>query len=86
MKTAFQILLLLVTTVTLISSQTITKDEPLAVSSSQPCDTIIDLSIWGRDSNCCSLNRTDGGGCILSVTNGRCKVSIVTIESYIWMR
>jgi hypothetical protein len=80
MKTLFQILILLATTVALVSSQgTKIKDFPLSVASSVSCDTIVTQSSFGGD--CCALNRTDGGGCVLNVINGYCKVSsLVTIE------
>jgi hypothetical protein len=82
MKTLFQILILLATTVALVSSQgTKIKDFPLSVASSVSCDTIVTQSSFGGD--CCALNRTDGGGCVLNVINGYCKVSsLVTIELY----
>ena len=74
MKTVFQTLLLFVTTIALVWSQeTKTQDNPLSRWSSVSCDTIIDQSVFTGD--CCALNRTQGGGCLLSVTNGYCKVS-----------
>jgi hypothetical protein len=74
MKTVFQILLLLASTAALVLSQgTVEKDEPLSTSTPVSCDTIISRSTFKGD--CCALNRTDGGGCVLSVTNGYCVVS-----------
>jgi hypothetical protein len=73
MKTVFQIILLLAATVALVSSQVQTEDFILSKSSSVPCDTIVEQSDWAG--NCCALNRTDGGGCLLTVINGYCEVS-----------
>jgi hypothetical protein len=84
MKTVFQILFLLATTVALVWSEIETKklDLPLSIASGVSCDTIIAQSVFGGD--CCALNRTQGGGCLLKVINGYCNVSsLVTIELYL---
>lgn len=47
-------------------------DLPLFATSVISCDEMLPLHRW--DGNCCSLNVTTGGGCILNVMNGRCKV------------
>jgi hypothetical protein len=74
MKTAFQTLLLAAATAAFVSSQgTETADKALSADSTVSCDDIIADSDFSGD--CCALNRTSGGGCILSVINGYCKVS-----------
>eukprot|EP00934_Nitzschia_sp_Nitz4_P003437 Nitzschia sp. Nitz4//scaffold303_size22340//573//1104//NITZ4_008564-RA/size22340-snap-gene-0.21-mRNA-1//1//CDS//3329547048//3427//frame0 len=49
------------------SSAQIYDDKP------QSCDTIIAVSEF--DGDCCSLNNTDAGGCILNIINGQCIIS-----------
>lgn len=49
-----------------------TSDLPLFATSVTHCDDMIYLHRWEGD--CCSLNVTQGNGCILNVMNGYCKV------------
>ena len=49
-----------------------TSDLPLFATSTVDCDEMITLHRWEGD--CCSLNATTGGGCILNVMDGRCRV------------
>ena len=44
----------------------------LTANSPVHCDKIIEVSDFEGD--CCSLNVTDGNGCVLNVVNGRCIV------------
>uniref|UniRef100_A0A7R9WV40 Uncharacterized protein n=1 Tax=Craspedostauros australis TaxID=1486917 RepID=A0A7R9WV40_9STRA len=48
-------------------------DARLFIASSKTCTQIVDQSKFEGD--CCALNVTDAGGCILNVVNGRCKVT-----------
>jgi hypothetical protein len=45
---------------------------PLYEDTSTHCDELIELHKW--KGTCCSLNVTEGNGCILNVRNGYCEV------------
>jgi hypothetical protein len=47
-------------------------DLPLYEDTPTHCDELIELHKW--EGTCCSLNVTEGNGCILNVRNGYCRV------------
>lgn len=49
-----------------------TSDLPLFESTPMHCDEMVMLHRW--EGSCCSLNVTNGRGCVLNVMNGHCKV------------
>jgi hypothetical protein len=53
--------------------QTQVKDFALSTDTPVPCEDIMTTHRFQGD--CCALNSTVGGGCILTVINGRCKIS-----------
>jgi len=55
------------------------KEARMALSDSKPqsCQQIIDTSVFSG--NCCSLNTSQGDGCVVSIKNGWC-----TIEGQYW--
>ena len=55
------------------SIETITSPNPLSTFQAFDCETIIDGSTI--DGDCCALNTTQSGGCVLNVEGGRCIVS-----------
>ena len=56
------------------------------------CDQVLEQSTFDADvSTCCSLSRTGGGGCVVTIVNGRCKVRtdsltfLILIEPFLEM-
>lgn len=69
----FKLLLALSALVSLSSSQQFREDNfEISDSNANSCETIVEASRF--DGDCCSLNSTDAGGCVLNIVNGRCKV------------
>jgi hypothetical protein len=50
------------------------KKENFVLSETSPvsCDQIVKVSTFAGD--CCAINATDAGGCVLNVLNGQCIV------------
>lgn len=55
------------------SAQNQVEDFPLSTNTPVTCEEIMETHRFQGD--CCALNTTVGGGCVLTVINGRCKIS-----------
>jgi hypothetical protein len=55
------------------ADQTQVKDFPLSTNTPLSCEDVLETHRFQGD--CCALNTTVGGGCVLTVINGRCKIS-----------
>ena len=75
MFSPLKLLLILSTLVAVSRSQDVRVENfELADEIATNCDTVIEASRFEGD--CCSLNVTQGGGCVVNIVNGRCKVSL----------
>ena len=65
--------LVVVVLVTLSNSKNVRVENfELSIANPNSCEVIIAASRF--DGDCCSMNTTQGNGCILNIVNGRCKV------------
>lgn len=59
-----------------VSGEYVEDSTPLSDTRPQSCQRIIDTSVFYG--TCCSLNSTQGDGCVVNIKNGWCRVSFLS--------